>query len=151
MVKLSAESLLTVINDILDFSKIEAGQLTVDVIPFGLGDCLATAVKLLATRAQLKDLELTLEIRPLVPAALMGDPSRLRQIVTNLVGNAIKFTEHGEIVLTVEAETQTDRDASLHFSVSDTGIGVPPQQQRRSVRPAPVQSGTSRRTTPAVR
>jgi CheY-like chemotaxis protein len=135
MVKLSGDSLLTVINDILDFSKIEAGQLTIDVIPFDLGDCLATAVKLLATRAHMKGLELAFHIRPLVPTALVGDPGRLRQIVTNLIGNAIKFTERGEVVLTVDAETQTDRDARLRFSVSDTGIGVPPQQQEAIFKP----------------
>jgi PAS domain S-box-containing protein len=135
MVKLSGDSLLTVINDILDFSKIEAGQLTIDVIPFDLGNCLATAVKLLATRAHMKGLELAFHIRPLVPTALVGDPGRLRQIVTNLIGNAIKFTERGEVVLTVDAETQTDRDACLRFSVSDTGIGVPPQQQEAIFKP----------------
>ena len=135
MVKSSGESLLTVINDILDFSKIEAGKLTVDVIPFDLSDCLATTLKLLATRAHLKGLELAYDIRPDVPTALVGDPSRLRQIVTNLIGNAIKFTEHGEVVLTVDAETQTDRDAILRFSVSDTGIGVPQEQQEAIFKP----------------
>ena len=130
MVKLSAESLLTVINDILDFSKIEAGKLAVDAIPFDLSECLATTLKLLATRAQLKGLELAYDIRPDVPTALVGDPNRLRQIVTNLIGNAIKFTDHGEVVMTVEAETQTDSDAVLRFSVSDSGIGVPQDQQQ---------------------
>jgi signal transduction histidine kinase/CheY-like chemotaxis protein len=135
MVKSSGESLLTVINDILDFSKIEAGKLTVDVIPFDLGDCLATTVKLLATRAHLKGLELAYDIRPDVPTALVGDPNRLRQIVTNLIGNAIKFTEHGEVVLRVEAETQSDLDAILRFSVSDSGIGVPQEQQEAIFKP----------------
>ena len=135
MVKASGESLLTVINDILDFSKIEAGKLAIDAIPFDLSDCLATTLKLLATRAHLKGLELACDIRADVPTALMGDPSRLRQIVTNLVGNAIKFTDHGEVVLTVEAETQTDRDAVLRFSVSDTGIGVPQDQQEAIFKP----------------
>ena len=135
MVKASGESLLTVINDILDFSKIEAGKLTVDVIPFDLSDCLATTLKLLATRAHVKGLELAYDIRPDVPTALVGDPSRLRQIITNLIGNAIKFTEHGEVVLTVEAETQTDHDAMLRFSVSDTGIGVPQEQQEAIFKP----------------
>jgi PAS domain S-box-containing protein len=135
MVKSSGESLLTVINDILDFSKIEAGELTVDAIPFDLSDCLATALKLLATRAQLKGLELAFDVRPDVPTALVGDPNRLRQIVTNLIGNAIKFTEHGEVVLTVQAETQTDTDAMLRFSVLDSGIGVPLEQQAAIFRP----------------
>ena len=135
MVKSSGESLLTVINDILDFSRIEAGRLTVDVIPFDLSDCLATPLKQLATRAHVKGLELAYDIRPDVPTALVGDPSRLRQIVTNLIANAIKFTEQGEVVLTVEAETQTDRDAMLRFSVSDTGIGVPLEQQEAIFKP----------------
>ena len=135
MVKKSAESLLTVINDILDFSKIEAGKLAVDVVPFDLNDSVDTAVKLLATRAHAKGLELAYEIRPDVPTALLGDPSRLRQIITNLVGNAIKFTEHGEVVLTVEAEAQTDDEATLRFSVSDTGIGIPAEQQEAIFKP----------------
>ena len=145
MVKASGESLLTVINDILDFSKIEAGKLAVDVIPFDLSDCLATTLKLLATRAHVKGLELACDIRPDVPTALVGDPGRLRQIVTNLVGNAIKFTEHGEVVLTVEAETQTDRDAMLRFSVSDTGIGVPQEQQEAIFKPFVQADGSTTR------
>jgi CheY-like chemotaxis protein len=135
MVRSSGESLLNVINDILDFSKIEARELTVDVIPFDLSDCLATAVKLLATRAHVKGLELAYEIRSDVPTAVLGDPGRLRQVVTNLLGNAIKFTEHGEVVLTVATETQTDTDAVLRFSVSDTGIGVPQDQQEVIFKP----------------
>jgi PAS domain S-box-containing protein len=135
MVKLSGESLLAVINDILDFSKIEAGMLTVDVIPFDLNDCLVTTLKLLATRAHLKGLDLVCDIRPDVPTALLGDPSRLRQIVTNLMANAIKFTEHGEVVLTVQSQTQTNRNAILRFSVSDTGIGVPQDQQEAIFKP----------------
>jgi two-component system sensor histidine kinase/response regulator len=146
MVKSSGESLLTVINDILDFSKIEAGRLAVDAIPFDLGNCLATALKLLATRAQLKGLELVYDIRPDVPTALIGDPHRLRQIVTNLIGNAIKFTEHGEVVLTVEAETQTDVDTVLRFSVSDTGIGVPQAQQAAIFMPFIQADGSTTRT-----
>ena len=126
---------MTVINDILDFSKIEAGKLAVDVVPFDLNDSVDTAVKLLATRAHAKGLELAYEIRPDVPTALLGDPSRLRQVITNLVGNAIKFTEHGEVVLTVEAETQTDDEATLRFSVSDTGIGIPQEQQEAIFKP----------------
>jgi len=135
IVKKSAESLLTVINDILDFSKIEAGKLALDVIPFDVNDCVATAVKLLATRAHAKGLELAYEIRPDAPTALLGDPGRLRQIITNLMANAIKFTEHGEVVLTVDAEAQTADDATLRFSVSDTGIGIPPGQQEAIFKP----------------
>jgi signal transduction histidine kinase/DNA-binding response OmpR family regulator len=135
MVKSSAESLLTVINDILDFSKIEAGKLLVDVVPFDLNDSVSTAVKSLATRAHAKGLELAYEIRPDVPTALLGDPSRLRQIITNLIANAIKFTEHGDVVLTVESVTQTDDEATLRFIVSDTGIGIPQEQQEAIFKP----------------
>jgi len=144
-VKSSGESLLTVINDILDFSKIEAGMLAVDVIPFDIDDCLATTLKPLAARAHLKGLELAYEIRPHVPTALAGDPSRLRQIVTNLVGNAIKFTDYGEVVLTVDAETQTDRAAVLRFSVSDTGIGVPQDRQDAIFKPFTQADGSTTR------
>ena len=135
MVKASGESLLTLIDDILDFSKIEAGKLAIDIIPFDLSDCVSTTLKLLATRAHLKGLELACDVGADVPTALMGDPSRLRQVITNLVGNAIKFTDRGEVVVTVAAETQTDRNAVLRFSVSDTGIGVPQEQQATIFKP----------------
>jgi two-component system sensor histidine kinase/response regulator len=124
LVKASGESLLTVINDILDFSKIEAGQLTVEAVPFDLTDCLATTVKLLATRAHVKGLELAYDIGAGVPRTVAGDAGRLRQIVTNLMSNAIKFTARGEVVLTVALEEETDLDVVLRFSVSDTGIGI---------------------------
>ena len=124
IVKSSGTLLLSVIDDILDFSKIEAGKLTVDAIAFDLRDCLVTTLKLLASGAHLKGLELACDIPPDVPAAVIGDPARLRQIVTNLIGNAIKFTHHGEVVLRVDTETQTDGAATLRFSVSDTGIGI---------------------------
>ncbi len=132
MVKESGESLLTVINDILDFSKIEAGQLSIDVVPFDLSDCLAKTIKQMATRAHVKGLELAYDIRQDVPIALLGDPGRLRQIITNLIGNAIKFTDHGEVVLTVAVETRTAPGTVLRFSVTDTGIGVP-QEQRDAI------------------
>jgi signal transduction histidine kinase/DNA-binding response OmpR family regulator len=135
MVKSSADSLLTVINDILDFSKIEAGQLAVDVVPFDLNDSVATTVKLLAVRAHAKGLELAYDIRPDVPTALLGDPSRLRQVITNLMGNAIKFTENGEVVLTVDVDARTDDNTTLRFSVSDTGMGIPQAQQAAIFKP----------------
>jgi PAS domain S-box-containing protein len=135
MVKASGETLLNVINDILDFSKIEVGKLAIDVVRFDLHDSVATTVKLLADRAHTKGLELVCDIRPDVPTALLGDPSRLRQILTNLLGNAIKFTEHGDVVLTIEAEAQNDDEATLRFSVSDTGIGIPDGQQEAIFRP----------------
>jgi two-component system sensor histidine kinase/response regulator len=129
-VRESADSLLTIINDILDFSKIEAGKFELDVIEFDLEDSLATTIRMLAPRADQKGLEVACDVRPDVPTALVGDPSRLRQIITNLIGNAIKFTEAGEVILRVETESQTEDDVLLHFSVSDTGIGIPSEKQQ---------------------
>jgi two-component system, sensor histidine kinase and response regulator len=146
IVKASGGSLLSLIDDILDFSKIEAGMLTVDDIPFDLADCLAMTLKQLASRAHVKSLELAWDIAPDVPTALIGDPSRLRQVVTNLVANAIKFTEHGEVVLTVHAEAQTDRDATLRFSVSDSGIGVAHEQRASIFKPFVQADGSTTRT-----
>jgi PAS domain S-box-containing protein len=130
MVKESAESLLTLINDILDFSKIEAGKLTLDFTEFNLSDNLGHTVRSLAHHAHEKGLELAYEIAPEVPTALQGDPTRLRQIVVNLLGNAIKFTPQGEVVMRVEAESVTEQDAWLRFEVRDTGIGIPADKQR---------------------
>jgi two-component system sensor histidine kinase/response regulator len=121
----SAESLLSLINDILDFSKIEAGKLELDHAPFQLRDLLGDAMKTLAVRARGKDLELACHIAPEVPDCLIGDPHRLRQVVTNLVGNALKFTERGEVVLKVTADEVTDDQVRLHVAVRDTGIGIP--------------------------
>ena len=135
MVKLSADSLLEVVDDILDFSKIESGNLTVDLVPFDLDDCVRSTIKVFATRARLRGLKLTCDVRPGVPFALVGDPGRLRQIITNLVGNAIKFTELGEVAMTVEVESQTDSEAVLIFSVSDTGIGIPKEKHQSIFEP----------------
>ncbi len=157
MVKASADALLNVINDILDFSKIEAGRLDLDQAPFELRDSLGDTMKTLALRAHKKGLELAYHVPPEVPDHLVGDPGRLRQIVVNLVGNAIKFTEKGEVVVTVaaveergarseergakaaeEANAPLDLRSSilaprssvcLHFAVRDTGIGIPPEKQ----------------------
>ena len=130
MVKSSADSLLTVINDILDFSKIEAGKLDLDPVEFNLRDSLDETIKTLALRADQKGLELLCQVRPDVPEVVRGDPTRLRQVVVNLVGNAIKFTKQGEVELRVGTHAQ-DRDAlTLHFTVSDTGIGIPPEKQK---------------------
>jgi CheY-like chemotaxis protein/HPt (histidine-containing phosphotransfer) domain-containing protein len=157
-VKTSADSLLTIINDILDFSKIEAGKLDLDAIDFDLRDSLGDMMKALALRAHQKGLELACHILPEVPAAVVGDPGRLRQIIVNLVGNAIKFTERGEVVVEVKRGAKSEErgakseergakseereakstalDASrsslieLHFSVRDTGIGIPAEKQR---------------------
>ena len=129
-VKDSAESLLRLLNDILDFSKIEAGKLELESIGFALRETLESTIKTLADRAHQKGLELACHIPPDIPDALIGDPGRLCQIVLNLVGNAIKFTEKGEVVVRVEAETCTQQEALLYFSVADTGIGIPLQKQQ---------------------
>ena len=128
-VKFSAEALLTLINDILDFSKIEAGKLELESLTFPLQDSLDSTLRSLAMRAHEKDLELNCHIRSDVPEMLVGDAGRLRQIVINLVGNAIKFTERGEVTLRVEQESMEGETISLHFSVSDTGIGVSEDKQ----------------------
>jgi len=128
-VKSSAESLLTVINDILDFSKIEAGRLDLDPVHFNVRDILEDAVKALALRAHAKGLELLVEVRPGVPAYVVGDPVRLRQIVTNLVGNAIKFTQSGEVEVLVRTDHPGNDHIRLHFEVRDTGIGIPKDKQ----------------------
>jgi signal transduction histidine kinase/CheY-like chemotaxis protein len=135
MIKASAESLLTVINDILDFSKIEAGKLIIDAVPFDLRGSIAATTKLLAVRAHAKGLELAYDLAPGVPTALLGDPGRLRQVITNLMGNAIKFTRQGEVLLMVDVDSQTDDDAVLRFTVSDTGVGIPLEQQQAIFKP----------------
>lgn len=131
MVKLSADSLISVINDILDFSKIEAGKLDLDPREFDLRDSIGNTVKTLSVRAHEKRLELACHISPDVPDALIGDSGRLRQIIVNLVGNAIKFTDQGEVVVDVETKSVVDGQACLQFTVSDTGIGIAPEKQRR--------------------
>jgi signal transduction histidine kinase/CheY-like chemotaxis protein len=130
LVKFSAESLLTVINDILDFSKIEAGKLDVESIPFDLRESLGETMKSLGHRAHQKGLELIYDVRPEVPEALLGDPGRIRQILINLIGNAIKFTEHGEVLVTVVEESDEATIACLHLAVKDTGVGIPTDKQK---------------------
>jgi two-component system sensor histidine kinase/response regulator len=125
MVRDSGECLLLVINDILDFSKIEAGKLDLECTPFDLRESLGDTLRSLAVRAHAQGLELACRIPPDVPDFLVGDPGRLRQIVINLVGNAIKFTERGEVVLDVRCEARDEDHVVLHFCVADTGIGVP--------------------------
>ncbi len=129
MAQISSESLLTVIDDILDFSKIEAGRLKLNALDFDLYETVGGLLDILALRAEAKNLELICDICPDVPRALVGDAGRLQQITTNLVSNAIKFTEQGEIILRIEVDDCTDAEVQLHFSVSDTGIGVPPTKQ----------------------
>ena len=130
MVKSSADGLLVVINDILDFSKIEAGWLDLDHVAFGLRDCLGRMIKVLDLRARAKGVTLSHSVSATVPDEVVGDANRLRQIVINLIGNAIKFTEHGEVTLRVDCESKTDSFAHLHFYVKDSGIGIPPAKQR---------------------
>ena len=125
----SADALLTLVNDILDFSKIEARKLRLDMVCFNLRDVLEDAIRVLAPRAQQKDIELACHVDSQVPDALVGDPLRLRQVIVNLVGNAIKFTEQGEVVLRAQTESLSDGNIRLHFSVTDTGIGIPPEKQ----------------------
>ena len=127
-VRASADSLLTVINDILDFSKIEAGKIELDPIEFDLRDSLDEAIRSIALRAHEKGLELVCEVTPNVPETVVGDPSRLRQIVLNLLGNAVKFTAAGEVTLQVGAEETDGRQVVLHFIVADTGIGIPSEK-----------------------
>jgi len=129
-VKSSADSLLTVINDILDFSKIEAGKLELDPVPFHLHDTLEEMMRTIALRAHGKGLELILEVHPEVPDSVEGDPVRIRQIVLNLVGNAIKFTEEGEVALIVRVQSSQRDNLHLHFEVRDTGIGIPVEKQK---------------------
>ena len=128
-VRQSAEALLVIINDILDFSKIEAGKLQIDAIDFSLRQTLDETLKPLALRAHEKQLELMVDVSPDLPDALMGDPNRLRQILTNLVGNAVKFTERGEVIVRVRRQAAENGSAALLFSVIDTGIGIALEKQ----------------------
>jgi signal transduction histidine kinase/DNA-binding response OmpR family regulator len=145
-VKYSADSLLTVINDILDFSKIEVGKLGLDPIEFNLREHLGQAMKTIAVRAHQKDLELAYFVPPELPDFFVGDPVRLRQVLLNLVGNAIKFTEQGEVVLRVKAESQDQNGVNLHYAVTDTGIGIPPDKQELIFEPfSQADTSTTRR------
>jgi two-component system sensor histidine kinase/response regulator len=130
-VKLSADSLLSVINDVLDFSKMEAGRVELDVSDFDLRENLETTLRTLALTADRKGLELLCEMSPDLPKVVKGDPNRLRQIVINLVGNAIKFTANGEVLAKVEACGAGGANSLMHFTVSDSGIGIPPEKQKR--------------------
>jgi signal transduction histidine kinase/CheY-like chemotaxis protein/streptogramin lyase len=131
MVKTSAESLLIIINDILDFSKIEAGKLEIESIEFKLRGSVEPTVKTLAARAHQKGLELNCNIEHDVPEHLTGDPGRLRQVLINLLGNSLKFTQKGEVNLRVQRESVNEECLRLHFSVQDTGIGIPVEKQAR--------------------
>ncbi|WP_089717556.1 hybrid sensor histidine kinase/response regulator [Candidatus Entotheonella palauensis] len=126
----SANSLLRILNDVLDFSKIEAGKLDLELLPFPLRESLEKTMKALTQRAFEKDLELICDIEPDVPNDVIGDIGRLRQVVINLVGNAIKFTEAGEVIVRLEVDSQQEEAVLLHVSVSDTGIGIPADKQQ---------------------
>ena len=128
--RVSADLLLRVINDILDFSKIEAGRLDLEPAAFSLRESLGEAIKAFGPRAHRKELELALHVRPDTPDGVVGDALRLVQVLTNLLGNAIKFTERGEVILKVQVESVTEGQVCLHFAVTDTGPGIPPDKQR---------------------
>jgi signal transduction histidine kinase/ActR/RegA family two-component response regulator len=130
LIKSSADSLLIIIDDVLDFSKIEADRLELESIDFNLRDVIAPTVKILALRAHQKGLELSCDIRPDVPERVVGDLSRLRQIIVNLIGNAIKFTERGAVQLRIEVDSRTTAELWLHFVVSDTGVGIAAEKQK---------------------
>jgi len=146
MVKTSADYLLAVINDILDFSKIEAGRLEIEAVDFALREHLDETMAALAQRAHAKGLEIVDDVADDIPDAIVGDPVRLRQIIVNLVGNAIKFTDEGEVVLSVEKESGADSQVQLHFSVSDTGVGIPEDKLDRLFKAfSQVDSSTTRK------
>ncbi|HEY6944278.1 MAG TPA: response regulator [Candidatus Acidoferrum sp.] len=145
-VKVSADSLLKVINDILDFSKIEAGKIDLESVEFDVRDNLESALKTLAVRADEKGLELLCEVAPEVPEVLRGDITRLRQVLLNLVSNAIKFTNQGEVAVKVRKEAREGDDLILHFAVSDTGIGIPREKRELIFDPfAQADSSTTRK------
>jgi signal transduction histidine kinase/CheY-like chemotaxis protein len=130
-IRSSAEALLSIINGILDFSKIEAGKLDLDQIDFDIRAAACEVLKALGVNADQKGLELACDLDLGLPDALNGDPGRLRQVLTNLIGNAIKFTNRGEVILRVNRESKSDDQVTLHFAVSDTGIGIAREQQAR--------------------
>jgi PAS domain S-box-containing protein len=130
-IRSSAETLMTIINDILDFSKIEAKRLDLEAIDFKLRDSIGDILQTLSQRAAQKGLELAYDVHSDVPDIVKGDPGRLRQIIINLVGNSIKFTDHGEVVLSITQEEEKEDWTSLHFIVTDTGIGIPPEKQKK--------------------
>ena len=130
-IRVSAEALLAVINDILDFSKIEAGKMVFEELDFDLREVLEGTLGLLAERAQTKGLELAGFIEPAVPTQLRGDAGRIRQILTNLVGNAIKFTAAGEVTVRISCDTESESQCELRFRVSDTGVGISAEIQKR--------------------
>jgi signal transduction histidine kinase len=130
MLKTSADSLLMIINDILDFSTIETGKLQMDAITFDLRKPIEEVMKAFTIKAHDKRLELVSKVDSSVPTSVVGDPTRLRRVLTNLVGNALKFTEQGEIVVEVRKEAECDDSGVFHFSIRDTGVGIPHEKQQ---------------------
>ena len=145
MVKSSADALLSILNDILDFSKIEMRKLELEQIPFSIRDHLAELLKPLALRAEQKELELVCHVLPDVPNVAVGDPGRLRQVLVNLVGNAIKFTERGQILVQVEKRSVTPDHMELHYFVSDSGMGIPDDKQQTIFEPFKQADGSTTR------
>ena len=145
LVKSSADALLTVVDDILDFSKIEAGKLELDSIPFAVRDLVTDTLRCLALKAHEKGLELACRIAPGVPGSVLGDPGRLRQVIINLVGNAIKFTERGEVFIDVEPDPGQNSPGALRFAVADTGIGIPEAKRESIFRPFEQADGSTTR------
>lgn len=146
IIKSSADALLTLINDILDFSKIEAGKLDIEIIPFDLRVALENFSSTIALQAQQKNIQFNTIIAPKVYPYLRGDPARIRQILTNLVGNALKFTKEGTITVSVNVENSTDKETVLRFSVADTGIGIHPDHLKNLFNPfTQAESSTSRK------
>lgn len=128
-IRRSADNLLVIINDLLDFSKAEAGKMTVEQIPFDLRDVIEDVAELFSQRASEKNLEVIVNVAQNLPAELLGDPGRIRQVLSNLVSNAIKFTEKGEIAIEAHVKGLNDEDAHIVLSVRDTGVGIPPERQ----------------------
>jgi signal transduction histidine kinase/CheY-like chemotaxis protein len=145
MVKTSADALLGILNDILDFSKIEMRQLELEQIPFSIRDHIADLLKPLALRAEHKHLELICHVLPDVPSIVVGDPGRLRQVIVNLVGNAIKFTERGQILVQVQVEAENSDRSVLHYFVSDSGIGIPADKHEQIFQPFRQADGSTTR------
>ncbi len=145
MVKSSADALLGILNDILDFSKIEMRKLELEAIPFSLRDHLADLLKPLALRAEQKGLEVVCHVLPDVPNVAVGDPGRLRQVLVNLIGNAIKFTDRGQVLVQVEVDSTSADATLLHYVVSDSGIGIPADKQRAIFEPFKQADGSTTR------
>jgi len=145
LVRSSAHSLLDIINDILDFSKVEARHLELECVPFVVRDLVADTIRPLAVRANQRGLELLTDISPDVPETIVGDPGRLRQVIANLIGNAIKFTENGHVLLGADVSLREGEDVSVHFQVIDTGIGIPADKQELVFEPFRQADGSTTR------